>query len=216
MIIKQPDLSVSKTNEEKGIRLFDNYMNGALRQVARDSGSFSTWSQIRRLTSKNKIDPSEKHIFEIVKRLEKDKVHAQVALQLSEMSTRKAQGLQQHTLIKMIPFFVAVLGLIVLAVLTLMAKPLAFDNPVVQRYLMISAVFIPLLVWGLRSRSQAKVDMIATNILLQASSAYASAKLQGKGQIAAMQNLDEMRRKAKSMEEKSKKQNKKVEKKASN
>jgi hypothetical protein len=46
------------------------------------------------------------------------------------------------------------------------------------------------------------MDMLATNIFLQAASAYASAKLQGKGQIAAMQNLEEMRRKAKTMEAK--------------
>ncbi len=211
-IMRQPDLSISKANEEKGIKVFDNYMNGAVRQVARDASSFSTWSQVRRLVSKTKIDPSEKHIFEIVKRMEKDKVHSQVALQLTEMTTTKAQNLQKITLIKMIPFFIAILGLIVLTVLILMARPLAFTNPIVQRYLIAAAIFVPLLVWGLKSRAEAKMDMIATNILLQASSAFASAKLQGKGQIAAMQNLDEMRRKAKTMEAKAKKDDKKSEK----
>ncbi len=214
-IMRQPDLSISKANEEKGIKVFDNYMNGALRQVSRDAGSFATWSQVRRLISKTKIDPSEKHIFEIVKRMEKDKVHSQVALQLTEMTTSKAQNLQKLTLIKMIPFFVAVLGLLVLSVLILMARPLEFANPIVQRYLIISVIFIPLFIWGLKRRAEAKMDMIATNVLLQASSAYASAKLQGKGQIAAMQNLEEMRRKAKTMEAKSKKDDKKSEKKTS-
>lgn len=206
--MRQPDLSISKANEEKGIKIFDNYMNGALRQVVRDAAAFSTWSQVRRLVSKSKVDPSEKHIFEIVKRMEKDKVHSQVALQLTEMTTNKAQNLQKLTLIKMIPFFLAVLGLIVLTALILATRPLEFTNPALQRYLIISLIFIPMLIWGLRRRSEAKMEMLATNIFLQASSAYASAKLQGKGQIAAMQNLEEMRRKAKTME--AKKSNKKT------
>lgn len=210
--MRQPDLSISKANEEKGIKVFDNYMNGALRQVTRDAAAFSTWSQVRRLLGKSKLDPSEKHIFEIVKRMEKDKIHSQVALQLTEMTTTKAQNLQKLTLIKMIPFFLAVIGLIVLTALILATRPLLLTNPILQRYLIISVLFIPLLVWGLRCRAEAKMNMLATNILLQASSAFASAKLQGKGQIAAMQNLDEMRRKAKTMEAKSKKvESKKVE-----
>jgi uncharacterized membrane protein YqjE len=216
-IMRQPDLSISKANEEKGIKVFDNYMNGARRQVTRDAASFSTWSQVRRLVTKTKIDPSEKHIFEIVKRMEKDKVHSQVALQLTEMTTTKAQNLQKLTLIKMIPFFLAILGLIVVTALILVTRPLAFSNPIVQRYLIISAIFIPMLIWGLKRRTEAKMDMLATNIFLQAASAYASAKLQGKGQIAAMQNLEEMRRKAKTMEaqKSEKKSEKKLEKKES-
>lgn len=204
MVMKQPDLSVSKGDAEKADKLFDNFANGALREVSREASSFSTWSMIRRMLAKSKIDPSEKHIFEIIKRMDKDKVPAPVALHISETATRKIQNLQKITLIKMIPFFVGMLGLIILGGLILATKPLLFTNPVIQRYLIMLALMIPLLVWGLRQRKDAKFDMIATNILLQASSAYASAKFQGKGQIAAMQNLDEMRRRAKSMEAKNK------------
>jgi hypothetical protein len=69
--------------------------------------------------------------------------------------------------------------------------------------------FIPLFVWGIARRKSAKLDMISINVVLQGATAYASAKMQGKGQIAAMQNLDEMRRKAKSMEKKQKETKKK-------
>ncbi len=64
--------------------------------------------------------------------------------------------------------------------------------------------FLPLLIWGIIRRKSAKLDMISINVVLQGATAYASAKMQGKGQIGAMQNLDEMRRKAKSMDKKSK------------
>ena len=67
------------------------------------------------------------------------------------------------------------------------------------------AFFIPLLIWGMNKRKEAKVDMLAINVLMQASSAYSSAKMQGKGSIAAMQNLSEMRTRSKKLEEKNKK-----------
>lgn len=205
MTIKQPDLSVSKANQEKAGKVFDNFMNGATRQVKDDLQAFSTWAMIARMINKNKVDPSEKHIYEIVKRFERDKVNSQIALQISDLTSRRVENLQKITLIKMIPFLLGMLGLFVLTILILMTRPLEFANPVIQNYLIISGIFLSLFIWGYFKRGEAKLDMVATNILLQASSAYASAKMQGKGGIAAMQNLGEMRRRAKSMEEKSKK-----------
>lgn len=202
--MRQPDLTVSKGDAEKADKLFDNFANGALREVMREARSFSTWSFVRRLISKNKIDPSEKHIFEIIKRMDKDKIPAPVALHISETATAKMQNLQKITLIKMIPFFVGTLGVLILLGLIFSTKPLSFANPVLLRYLIVLGIMLTLLVWGFLQRKKAKFDMIAGNILLQASSAYASAKFQGKGQIAAMQNLEEMRRKAKTMEAKAK------------
>lgn len=208
MVMKQPDLTVSKANQEKAEKLYGNFVAGVTRQVKDEMSSFSTWSTLMRMIRKDKADPSEKHIYEVVKRMEKDKVHSQVALQISEMTTKKAENLQKLTLIKMIPFLLGMLGLIILTSLTFAAKPLSFTNPSIQIYAIAAAVFLPLTIWGYFKRGEAKLDMVATNILLQASSAYASAKMQGKSAIAAMQNLDQMRRKAKAMEEKNKKKKK--------
>lgn len=204
MTIQQPDLTVTKANQEKAGKMYDNFVNGVIRQVKGELGVFSTWATIMRFVTKNKVDPSEKHIYEVIKRFERDKVNSQIALQISDITTRKAQSLQKITLIKMIPFLAGMLGMIVLISLTIATRPLEFSNPTIQKYLIISAIFFPLFIWGYFKRGEAKLDMVATNILLQASSAYASAKMQGKGGIAAMQNLGQMRRKAKAMEQKSK------------
>lgn len=203
--MKQPDLTVSKANQERAEKLYGNFVAGVNRQIKDDMANFSTWSTILRMIRKDKADPSEKHIYEVVKRMERDKVNSQIALQVSEMTTRKAENLQKLTLIKMIPFLLGMLGLIIVVSLTIAAKPLSFANPAVQVYASLAAILLPLLVWGYIKRGEAKLDMVATNILLQASSAYASAKMQGKSAIAAMQNLDQMRRKAKAMEQKNKK-----------
>lgn len=204
MTIQQPDLTVTKANQEKAGKIYDNFVNGVIRQVKGELGAFSTWATIMRFVTKSKVDPSEKHIYEVIKRFERDKVNSQVALQISDITTRKAQSLHKITLIKMIPFLAGMLGMIVLISLTIATRPLEFSNPTIQKYLIISAIFLPLFIWGYFKRGEAKLDMVATNILLQASSAYASAKMQGKGGIAAMQNLGQMRRKAKAMEQKNK------------
>ena len=63
---------------------------------------------------------------------------------------------------------------------------------------------IDLKLWGIIQRKSFKYDMLSASILHQVCSAYAAAKMQGKGAVGAMQNLGEMRIRAKSMQEKEK------------
>lgn len=207
--MQMPDLSVSRANQERAQQLIDNFIKAAERQVSKNSKEFSTLAGIMRLVKKDKHDPSEKLALESVKRMEKDKIHSQVALQMSDMTMKQVQSMQQSMIIKMIPYLVGLLGILVLASLIAFARPFSFENPTIQRYLMLSALFIPMFIWGLIQRKKVQNNMLAVNIVFQASSAYASAKMQGKGSVGAMQNLAEMKRKAKSMEDKNKKQKKK-------
>lgn len=207
--IQQPDFSVSKVNQERATKLFDNFMNATKRTIEKNISEFSTLSAIKRLLKGSKNDPTDAQILEVIKRLDRDKINSQIAIQISEFCQIKAQNLQKITLLKLIPFLIGSLGLLVLGTLTLMVKPLSFQNPEIYKFLIPMVFFIPLLIWGIARRKSAKLDMISINVVLQGATAYASAKMQGKGQIAAMQNLDEMRRKAKSMEKKQKETKKK-------
>lgn len=204
MVMKQPDLSVSRVNQERASKLFDNFMAGTKRHIEKNIAEFSTLATLKRFVSRSKNDPTDDQILEVIKRLDRDKVNSQIAMQVAEYCQSKAQNLQRITLIKLIPFFVGMLGMIVLSTLALTVRPLAITNPDMYKYLIPMVIFLPLLVWGMMRRKEAKLDMISINVVLQGATAYASAKLQGKGQIAAMQNLDEMRRRAKSMEKKTK------------
>jgi len=207
--IQQPDFSVSKVNQERATKLFDNFMNATKRTIEKNISEFSTLSAIKRLLKGSKTDPTDAQILEVIKRLDRDKINSQIAIQISEFCQIKAQNLQKITLLKLIPFFIGSLGLLVLGTLTLTVKPLSLQNPEIYKFLIPMICFIPLLIWGISRRKSAKLDMISINVVLQGATAYASAKMQGKGQIAAMQNLDEMRRKAKSMEKKQKETKKK-------
>lgn len=216
MVMQAPDLSVSKANQERADKLIGNFLNATERQVKEDIKSFSTTSAVWRLIKKDKTDPSQRIILETIKRMEKDKIHSQVGLQISEITGNKLQAFQQSMIFKMIPYLVGLLGISILTVLVLTTKPLDLGNPVLQRYLLILGAFIPLFIWGLVQRKKAKIEMLSTNILLQAATAYASAKMQGKGQVGALQNLAEMKRRAKSLEknpEKKKEANNKLNKK---
>lgn len=209
MSIQSPDLSVSKANQEKAYRLIENFLNGTQRQVQENIKNYSTLSTIMRFIKKDKSDPSEKQVLEVVKRMERDKLHYQIALQISEITGKQAENWQKAMFFKMIPYFIGLLGVIIISSLILSTKPLSFENPVLIRNLILLLIFTGIFIWGLLKRKLAKVEMLASNILLQAASAYASAKMQGKSHIAAMQNLAEMKRRAKSEDLKAKEKNKK-------
>jgi hypothetical protein len=204
MSIQSPDLSVNKANQEKAYKLIENFQNASQRQIKERLKDYSTWTTIIKLLKKDKSDPSEKQVLEVIKRMERDKLHYQVALQMSEITGKQAENWQKAMLIKMIPYFIGLLGIIILSSLIIGSKPLNLENPSVIRYSIILPVFIGLFIWGFLKRRTAKIEMLASNILLQAASAYASAKMQGKSHVAAMQNLTEMKRRAKAQDAKSK------------
>lgn len=196
----QANFNLNKSEKDKANQIFVNYLNGTKKQIEKDRQKFSTMAFVQRLIQKNLNDPTNLHILEIVKRMEKDKLSAPLAFYISEECQKQSSNFQKSILIKMIPFFIAILGLAVSSVLLAFSKPYSFANSDFLKYLVLDFIFLPILFWGLRHRQSAKFDMINLNVLLQASSAYASAKAQGKTTIAAMQNLDIMRRKAKSIE----------------
>jgi len=205
-VFQQPNMEISKNDMAKSEKLYGNFYEGTRRQVKSNIKKFSTISMLKNQFSKNKEDASDSIILEVIKRMEKDKLQSTIAMNIAEKCQTQAQNIQKTSLIKMIPFLVALLGIIVCVSLALGVRPLSFTNPSLLMFTAPLIAFIPLLIWGSAKRKDAKVDMLTINILMQASSAFASAKMQGKGAIAAMQNLGEMRTRSKKLEEKNKTQ----------
>jgi hypothetical protein len=206
---QQPNMDISKNDIAKVDKLYGNFYEGARRQVKTDIKKFSTFSMLKNQFSKKKEEASDSLILEVIKRMERDKLQANIAINMAEKCQGQAQNIQKSSLIKMIPFLIASLGIIVCISLALSTRPLNFSNQSLIMYLAPLALFIPLFFWGSMKRLDAKIDMLTINVLMQAASAYSSAKMQGKGAIAAMQNLGEMRSRSKKIEEKNKQAKKK-------
>ncbi|MCH2226467.1 MAG: hypothetical protein MK033_01720 [Candidatus Caenarcaniphilales bacterium] len=203
---QRPDMSISKNSEDKAYQLIENFFKAVKRQVTANSKEYSTIKTlIRQFKKEEGNDPSDKIIYESIKRMEKDKIQSQVAMAMSQIAERRAQNTQANSMVKMIPYFIGLAGLLVMFVLTVFfSGELNFSNPAITRNLLISLVFVGSLVWGIIQRKSFKYDMLSASILHQVCSAYAAAKMQGKGAVGAMQNLGEMRIRAKSMQEKEK------------
>lgn len=208
-VFQRPNMEVSKNDIAKLEKLYSNFYEGTRRLVKNDIKKFSTFNMLKNQIAKKKEDVSDTLILDVVKRMEKDKIQANLAMNIAEKCQTQAQNIQKTSLIKMIPFLIATIGVIVCVSLALSQRPLDFSNQAVIMFTAPLALFIPLFFWGSMQRKDAKVDMLTINILMQASSAFSAAKMQGKGSIAAMQNLGEMRSRSKKLEEKNKKAKKK-------
>jgi hypothetical protein len=192
---QRPDLSIDKSSEDKAYQLIDNFANGILRQVKENAKEFGTIKAIQRfLKQVTSEDPSDKIIYESIKRMDRDKISSQVSLSMSEIAMKRAQNLQKTSIIKMLT----------VVIMSFFSGPFNFTNPAVIRNLILGLLFIGLIIWGTIQRRATKYSMITASLLHQACSAFASAKLQGKGAVGALQSLAEMRTRAKSMQTKAK------------
>jgi hypothetical protein len=202
---QRPDLSIDKSSEDKAYQLIDNFANGILRQVKENAKEFGTIKAIQRfLKQVTTEDPSDKIIYESIKRMDRDKISPQVSLSMSEIAMKRAQNLQKTSMIKMIPYLLGLAGLLTVIIMSFFSGPFNFTNPAVIRNLILGLLFTGLIIWGTIQRRSTKYSMITASLLHQACSAFASAKLQGKGAVGALQSLAEMRTRAKSMQTKAK------------
>ena len=88
---------------------------------------------------------------------------------MSDITMNRLQNQQKVAIFKMLPFLLGVAGALTMALLIAFARPFAFDNPLIQKYLLGLAAFVLLLIWGMLSRQKVKFDMLTNNILFQAS-----------------------------------------------
>ncbi len=182
--------------EERTNQIIKNYMTHAEKYILENKKDFSSMSTIyHKFIKKDKVDPAFDYTKEIIKRLERDKLSSQTAMQIAEVLMPAMQGIKKDVLIMGIPMVIGLLGLITLSLLLIFSTPLSFSNPYVIGY--VAGIFISSILFGFgfMQRTKVKLKTLTNMMLFQACTAYGAAKMQGQGSFGAFRLLEEMKTK---------------------
>ena len=97
-VFKQPSFELSKNDVERKEKAYSNFFEGAKRQVKQDLGKFSSFNMIKNLILRKKEDPTNELILEIIKRMEKDKLQANISMHIAQKAQDQSQNIQCKTL----------------------------------------------------------------------------------------------------------------------
>ena len=182
--------------DEKIKTAISNYINYAKRHILEHKKDFSSISTIyQKFIKKDKVDPAFDYMKEIIKRMEKDKMSSQTAMQIAETLLPEVQNVKKDVLIMAIPM---VLGAVLLTTFTFLfsfSKPFTYTNSYLISYAIGMFISSLLFGFGLYKRKDVKFKTLTRTMLFQASSAYGAAKMQGQGSFGAFRILDEMKTK---------------------
>lgn len=182
--------------EDKTKQVINNYIVHAEKHINENKKLFSSWDTIyNKVVKKTNADPAMDYAKEIIKRMEKDKVTSQTAMQIAETLMPEMQNIKKDVLIMGIPFLLGVLSAIILTILIVFSKPLNLSNQYVVGYLIGLAVSAILIGFGSVQRKKVKNKTLTNMMLFQAATAYGAAKMQGQGSFAAFRFLEEMKTK---------------------
>ncbi len=182
--------------DDRTKQIINNYITHAEKYISENKKMFSSWNSIyNKFIKKTNFDPSTDYTKEIIKRMEKDKMTSQTAMNIAEVLMPEMQNVRKDILIMGIPFLLGVISAIVLTFLIIFSKPLGLNNPYVLGYsigLCISAILIG---FGSVQRKKIKNKTLTNMMLFQACTAYGGAKMQGQGSFGAFRLLEEMKTK---------------------
>ena len=182
--------------EDKTKQIINNYINYAEKHINENKKLFSSWNTIyNKFVKKSNLDPAMDYTKEIIKRMEKDKITSQTAMQISETLMPAMQNIKKDVLIMGIPFLIGVILSITFTFLIIFCKPLSLDNPFLVGYLSGLGISAILIGFGSVQRKKVKNKTLTNMMLFQAATAYGAAKMQGQGSFAAFRFLEEMKTK---------------------
>ena len=182
--------------DEKINQIINNYINHAKRYILDHKKDFSSWGSIyHRFIKKDKIDPAFDYTKEMIKRMEKDRLTSQVAMQVVETLTPEVQNIKKDVLIMAVPMILGFILLITFSLLFSFARPLNFTNPFVIYYAIGMFISGMLFGFGMLQRKKVKLKTLTRTMLFQACMAYGAAKMQGQGSFGAFRLLEEMKTK---------------------
>ncbi|OGI20118.1 MAG: hypothetical protein A3B68_00800 [Candidatus Melainabacteria bacterium RIFCSPHIGHO2_02_FULL_34_12] len=182
--------------DEKINQIINNYINHAKRYILDHKKDFSSWGSIyHRFIKKDKIDPAFDYTKEMIKRMEKDRLTSQVAMQVVETLTPEVQNIKKDVLIMAVPMILGFILLITFSLLFSFARPLNFTNPFVIYYAIGMFISGMLFGFGMLQRKKVKLKTLTRTMLFQACMAYGAAKMQGQGSFGAFRILEEMKTK---------------------
>ncbi len=180
--------------DEKTKQIINNYINHAKKYILDHKKEFSSWNTIfNKFIKKNKIDPSFEYTKEIVKRLERDKVSSQAAMQMVEIIMPEVKGMRKEVVFMVLPMILGAILLITFSLLFSFTRPFNLSNLFVIYYAI--GMFISGLVFGFGvfQRKRVKLVTLTRAMFFQALTAYGAAKMQGQGSFAAFRILEEMK-----------------------
>lgn len=182
--------------DEKIKQTTTNYLNHAQRYMQEHKKDFSSWGTIyHKFIKKDKVDPAFNYSKEIIKRMEKDRMTSQSAMEIVEILMPEMQNIKKSIILMVIPMILGLILLITFAVLLGFAKPFSFNNPFVIYYSVGMFISGILLGFGVFQRKKIKLQTLSKTMLFQACTAYGAAKMQGQGSFGAFRILEEMKTK---------------------
>ena len=182
--------------DEKTIQIMNNHINHAQKFVLEHKKDFSFWNTIyHKFIKKDNVDPSFNYTKEIIKRLERDKVSSQVAMQITETLMPEMQGIKKQIIFMVIPMALGFSLLITFTFLFSFARPFTTSNPFLIYWGIGMLVSSIILMFGLIQRNKIKLQTLTKSMLFQAATAYGAAKMQGQGSFGAFRILEEMKTK---------------------
>ena len=182
--------------DEKTKQIINNHINYAQKYISEHKKDFSSWGMIyHKFIKKDKIDSPYEYTKEIIKRLEKDKVTSQTAMQIAEALMPDIQNIKKEIIIMAIPMILGFVLLITFTFLFCFARPFNLSNHCVIYWAI--GIFISSIVFGfgMVKRKQIKIKTLTKTMLFQACTAYGAAKMQGQGSFGAFRILEEMKTK---------------------
>ena len=180
--------------DDKTRQIINNYINYAQKYILDHKKQFSSWNTIyNKFIKKNKVDPAFEYTKEIIKRLERDKVSSQSAMQMVETIMPEVKGMKKEVIVMVLPMILGAILLITFSLLFSFTRPFNLSNHFVIYYAV--GMFISGLVFGFGMFQRKKVKMVTLTraMFFQALTAYGAAKMQGQGSFAAFRILEEMR-----------------------
>lgn len=171
-----------------------NYLNHAQKYITQHKKEFSSWSTIyHRFIKKDKVDPVFDYTKEIIKRMEKDKMTSQSAMQIAETLLPDMQKMKKEIIFMAIPMLLGFIFLVTFSILFSFTRPFNLFNPYVTYYSIGLFISCILLGFGVFQRKRVKLKTLSKTMLFQASTAYSASKMQGQGSFGAFRILEEMK-----------------------
>lgn len=182
--------------DDKTTQIINNYLNHTQKYIIEHKKDFSSWNTVyHKFIKKDKIDPAFDYAKEIIKRMERDKVTSQTAMQITEILMPLMQNTKKEIILMGVPLILGFILLITFSSLFSFTRPFNFANPYLIYYTIGMVISSLLFGFGLLQRKRFKLKILSRTILFQASTAYGAAKMQGQGSFGAFRILEEMKTK---------------------
>lgn len=184
------------TEDNKIRQTINNYLSHAQKHVLENKKKFSSWSTVyHNFIKKDKYDPSFEYTKEIIKKMERDKMSSQVAMQIAEIILPELKSTKKRIILMAIPLVLGLALFLTFSFLFAFARPFNISNPHILYWaggMFVSGILFG---FGLFQRKRIKLFTLSRSMLLQATTAYGGAKMQGQGSFGAFRLLEEMKTK---------------------